>query len=78
MQQGDLETAVTLYRDDFLAGFSLRDSIPFDDWQLQQQESLRRELAQALAQLAQTTTGETAVTYARRWCQMDPLSYNFV
>lgn len=70
---GDLETAVSLYRDDFLAGFSLRDSIPFDDWQLQQQESLRRELTQALAQLTHTTTGETAVAYARRWCQMDPL-----
>ncbi len=73
LQQGDLAAAVTLYRDDFLAGFTLRDSIPFDDWQLQEQESLRRELAQALAQLAQTTTGETAVTYARRWCRLDPL-----
>lgn len=73
LQQGDVSAAVTLYRDDFLAGFSLRDSIPFDDWQLQQQESLRRELTQALAQLTQTTTGETAVAYARRWCQMDPL-----
>ncbi|MBK8934236.1 MAG: AAA family ATPase [Chloroflexi bacterium] len=73
LQQGDLSAAAALYREDFLAGFSLRDSIPFDDWQLQQQESLRRELTQALAQLAQTTTGETAVTHARRWCQMDPL-----
>ena len=65
LQQDDLVTAVTLYRDDFLAGFSLRDSIPFDDWQLQEQESLRRELAQALAKLTQTTTGETAVSAAR-------------
>lgn len=73
LQQGNLAAAVDLYRDDFLAGFGLRDSLPFDDWQLQQQESLRRELAQALAQLAQTTTGETAVAHARRWRQMDPL-----
>jgi DNA-binding SARP family transcriptional activator/predicted ATPase len=73
LQQGDLAAAVELYRDDFLAGFSLRDSLPFDDWQLQQQESLRRDLTQALAQLAQTTRGETAVAHARRWCQMDPL-----
>ncbi|MCA9932646.1 MAG: AAA family ATPase [Anaerolineales bacterium] len=73
VRQGDLTTAVNLYRDDFLVGFSLRDSIPFDDWQVQQQESLRRDLTQALAQLAKTTTGETAVTHARRWCQMDPL-----
>ncbi|MBK8902386.1 MAG: AAA family ATPase [Anaerolineaceae bacterium] len=73
LQQGNLAEAVELYRDDFLAGFSLRDSLPFDDWQLQQQESLRRELIQALAQLAQSTTGQTAVTHARRWCQIDPL-----
>ncbi len=32
---GGWETAVnTLYRDDFLSGFSLRDSLPFDDWQV--------------------------------------------
>lgn len=73
IQQGDLAGAVELFRDDFLAGFSLRDSLPFDDWQLQQQESLRRELTQALAQLAQSSTGQTAVTHARRWCQIDPL-----
>ncbi len=73
LQQGELETAVDLYRDDFLSGFSLRDSIPFDDWQLQEQENLRRDLTRALAQLAQTARDETAVTYARRWCQMDPL-----
>jgi predicted ATPase len=73
LQQGNLVAAVALYRDDFLAGFSLRDSLPFDDWQLQQQESLRRDLTQVLAQLAQTHTGETAVAHAHRWCQIDPL-----
>ena len=52
---GDLETAVALYRDDFLAGFSLRDSLPFDDWQRVQQEHLRRELNGALAQLTATS-----------------------
>jgi DNA-binding SARP family transcriptional activator/predicted ATPase len=70
---GSLTAAVDLYRDDFMAGFSLRDSIPFDDWQLQQQESLRREFSRALARLAQTGAGETAVAYARRWCRVDPL-----
>ncbi|MCB8928140.1 MAG: AAA family ATPase [Ardenticatenaceae bacterium] len=73
VRRGDLAEAVELFRDDFLAGFSLRDSLPFDDWQLQQQESLRRELTQALAELAQTSSGQTAVTYARRWCQLDSL-----
>ena len=73
VRQSNLAGAAELFRDNFLAGFSLRDSIPFDDWQLQQQESLRRELTQVLAELAQTSSGETAVTYARRWCQIDSL-----
>ncbi|HYT24950.1 MAG TPA: hypothetical protein VEP73_00495, partial [Actinomycetota bacterium] len=46
-----LAEAVALHRDDFLAGFSLRDSPSFDDWQFYQAESLRRELAAALDRL---------------------------
>ena len=44
--------AAELYHDDFMAGFSLRDSPAFDDWQFFQVESLRRELAGALERLA--------------------------
>ena len=47
-----LSEAVTLYHDDFLAGFTLRDSSAFDDWQFFQSETLRRELAGALERLA--------------------------
>jgi DNA-binding SARP family transcriptional activator len=47
-----LEEAVALYRGDFLAGFTLRDSAPFDEWQSTQAEALRRELGEALAALA--------------------------
>ena len=47
-----LTEAVELYRDDFMAGFGLRDSAAFDDWQFFQSESLRRELAGALERLA--------------------------
>src|SRR5215204_2577833 len=47
-----LTEAVALYRDDFMAGFGLRDSVAFDDWQFYQSESLRRELAGALERLA--------------------------
>ena len=36
-----LSRAVTLYHDDFLAGFSLRDSPSFDDWQFLQADILR-------------------------------------
>jgi DNA-binding SARP family transcriptional activator/type II secretory pathway predicted ATPase ExeA/HEPN domain-containing protein len=72
-----LAEAVTLYRDDFLAGFTLRDSPDFDEWQLLQTEQLRREFASALERLAQTHGSrqefERAIAYARRWLMLDPL-----
>src|SRR5579884_2313906 len=72
-----LTQAAELYRDDFLAGFSLRDSPNFDDWQFYQSDNLRREYASALERLVHchSTLGdfETAITYARRWLALDRL-----
>ncbi len=72
-----LNEAVTLYRDDFLAGFTLRDSPPFDEWQFFQAESLRRELAGALERLVRSDTErgafESAIQHARRRLALDPL-----
>ena len=72
-----LAAAVELYRDDFLAGFTLRDSPGFDEWQFFQAEELRDCLAGALERLVDGHTGqeefETAITYARRWVALDPL-----
>ncbi len=72
-----LETAAGLYRNDFLAGFSLRDSQAFDDWQVQQAEHLRRQLSITLEQLVHgyKSTGAygNALAHARRWLQLDPL-----
>lgn len=72
-----LTEAVTLYRDDFLAGFTLRDSPDFDEWQYFQSESMRRELAGALENLVRCHTlnqqFDPAITYARRWLALDPL-----
>jgi ABC-type oligopeptide transport system substrate-binding subunit/DNA-binding SARP family transcriptional activator len=72
-----LAEAVDLYKDDFLAGFSLRDSPEFDDWQFFQAESLRRDLAGALERLvrAHRDRGEyaLAISDARRWLRLDPL-----
>jgi predicted ATPase/DNA-binding SARP family transcriptional activator len=72
-----LTEAVALYRDDFLAGFTLPDSANFDDWQFFQSEQLHLELAQALERLVYCYTGrsefETALTYAQRWVGLDPL-----
>ena len=71
------ETAVSLYQDHFLSGFSLRDSLAFDEWQLQQAEQLRRELGHTLAQLSHhyQTEGqyEAALAHTHRWLQLDPL-----
>jgi DNA-binding SARP family transcriptional activator len=69
--------AVALYGDHFMAGFSLRDSPDFDDWQFFQAESLRRDLATALERLIHCHTllgeSEPAIGYARRWLALDPL-----
>ena len=47
-----LVEAVALYRDSFLAGFTLRDSAPFDEWQFFETQGLQDELAGALERLA--------------------------
>lgn len=72
-----LAAAVAVYRDDFMAGFSLRDSPAFDDWQFMQRESLRRELAGALEHLTRGYIAQgqygTAITVAQRWLALDRL-----
>jgi DNA-binding SARP family transcriptional activator/Tfp pilus assembly protein PilF len=72
-----LTQAADLYRDDFMAGYSLSDSAAFDDWQLYQSESLRRELASALEKLVcgHSARGEfePAIAHARRWLALNPL-----
>lgn len=72
-----LRNAADLYRGDFMAGFTLRDSANFDDWQFFQAENLRRQAAHVFERLVQGLTVQhdymTAVGYARRWLQLDPL-----
>src|SRR5712692_8369794 len=72
-----LAEAVALYRGDFLAGFGLRDSPDFDDWQFLQADNLRRELASALERLVHCHSAladfDPAITYARRWLALDRL-----
>jgi predicted ATPase/DNA-binding SARP family transcriptional activator len=72
-----LAEAAALYRDHFLAGFTLRDSPAFDEWQFFQTEGLRGELAGALERLARGHSDrgefEPAIAYARRWLALDPL-----
>ena len=72
-----LEEAVGLYRDDFLAGFTLPDSPGFDEWQFFEAEGLRDELASVLERLvrwhASRGAYEPAIRYARLWLALDPL-----
>lgn len=74
---GELAAAVALYRDEFLAGFTLRDSPDFDEWQFRQAEELRQLLAGALAQLVdhchERAEYDAALNYGRRWLALDPL-----
>jgi DNA-binding SARP family transcriptional activator len=47
-----LDQCAQLAHDDFLAGFSLRDSPEFDDWQTYQEEELRQERATVFERLS--------------------------
>jgi DNA-binding SARP family transcriptional activator/tetratricopeptide (TPR) repeat protein len=72
-----LERAVQLYRDDFLAGFTLRGCPDFEEWQTSVSEELRQVLARGLQRLVAACMAdgslERATGHARRWLQLDPL-----
>ena len=72
-----LEHAMALYRDDFLAGFNLPDSLPFDEWTRYQTAILWDELDGVLERLAETQAAqgqfEDAIPHAKRWLALDPL-----
>jgi DNA-binding SARP family transcriptional activator len=72
-----LEAATQLYQAPFMAGFSLRDSDSFDEWQFFQEETMRRELSGALEKLAfalqASQRTEEAIEAARRWLALDQL-----
>ncbi len=80
LSRGDLaalDKACTLYRDDFLAGFAVRDCPEFDDWQSSTASDLRQRLSTALEALvtARTASGELekALELTRRWVALDAL-----
>ncbi len=72
-----LQAAVDLYRDDFLAGLHLRDCAGFDDWRFLEEETLRRQCADALGILVSAYQNQgnpaQAITCAQRWLALDPL-----
>lgn len=72
-----LREAADLYREDFMAGFTLKDSAAFDDWQFFQTEAFRRIHAALLQKLVACLSGvadyNTAIDYASRWLALDTL-----
>ncbi len=72
-----LTQAADLYRDDFLAGFSLPDSPDFDRWQFFQAEQTRTEMALVLELLTRGCIDQGhyshAMVYAQRRLAFDPL-----
>lgn len=72
-----LEQAERLYTDDFLAGFTLNDSVAFDNWLTARQQWLHQEYTQVLRQLAEyyaVSHLNIALNYARRWLEVDPFN----
>jgi len=71
---GSLQDAAAAYRGEFLAGFALRDSAEFDEWQLAVSDALRRELASVLERLTlELGPSDDAIAIAHRWLELDPL-----
>lgn len=71
-----LERAITHYQGEFLAGFSLPDSVAFDEWVLLKREQLHRLMLEALFCLTETYEGQgafdIALPYAWRQVELDP------
>jgi len=73
-----LSAAAQLYRGEFLAGFFVKDSPPFEDWLGTQQVRFRESAVEVLQRLIESyrRRGEYrfGVHYARRLVAIDPLS----
>ena len=74
---GDDQSAAVAYHDDFLAGFTLRDSPDFDDWQAAQARELSSVLATVLERLVRARVAmgdlDAGIDTALRWLSVDPL-----
>lgn len=75
-QNAALESAVLAYRDTFMAGFSLEDSLVFDEWQSQQTNTYELKLTQAyellIAHYREKRMPVLGLETANRWLGRDP------
>ena len=73
-----LAVAARLYRGDFLAGFPIKGSVPFEEWMFSEQQRLREMAVEALRSLVDTyfSRGEYRIglRMALRLVAIDPLS----
>jgi DNA-binding SARP family transcriptional activator len=73
----ELQTALDLYRGDFMEGFQLEDSQAFEDWVNLERERYRRMAIRGLAALAAVSEArqeyETALSYLERALAFNPL-----
>jgi DNA-binding SARP family transcriptional activator/predicted ATPase/Tfp pilus assembly protein PilF len=71
-----LRTAVALYQGEFLQGFHINATEPFEEWQLAEREHLRQLAQQAFAALIEAASGRAAYTegidYATRLLVLEP------
>ncbi|HEU4681912.1 MAG TPA: BTAD domain-containing putative transcriptional regulator [Gemmatimonadales bacterium] len=73
----DLRRATSLYRGDFLEGFSVRDAPEFEDWVRTTAEHLRLRAGEAFNRLASALAAEGdypgAIIAIARWIELNPL-----
>jgi len=76
-RRADLEAAALLARGPFLAGFALRDSPAFDDWQAARASRVERTVGELFERLAAARLADGdasgAIEAARRRVDVDPL-----
>jgi len=73
-----LTDSVSIYRNHFLTGFSLKDAPTFNEWAFAKSEELRRQLANALTMLSDDLCAlgqsESAIPHTQRLITLDPLN----
>jgi DNA-binding SARP family transcriptional activator/predicted ATPase len=71
-----LRDAAELYRGEFLAGFSVRQAVAFEEWVLAERERLRQLAIQALHRLSEALSAQgeydAAIEYTNRLLALEP------
>ncbi len=74
---GDLSTALSLYKGEFLAGFHLRGSRDFEEWVLSQAQHILRQVIESLDELTafylDNAMYKKGIQSASRLLELDPL-----